>query len=190
MPSPTPSPSPTSSAPVDVSALLAEIDLAADDIPESYVEVPAEDFGLTAESLSDEDFTVSKIVFLMSEESLEFSLALLFPLETTSEQVLFDAAISDPEVLVASLAEGMAGEGVEVTETGSLTGLEDIGDAAAGYGFQYATAGLGMQIDVVIFRRSAAGAMTAVIYLEGRSPQMSAVDLARVVDEEIDAVLK
>ena len=190
-PSPTPVPKATAIVPPrDVAALLAEIEIPPEAIPEAYVEVPADELGLTPESMSDEDFSVSRIVLLLNEASLELSLAMLFPLEGTADQLLFDSAIDEPDLLVTSLVEGMAGEGVEVTEVGSLAGLEGVGDAAAGYGFRYAAEGLVMRVDVVVFRRGPAGAMTAVVYTDGRSPELEAGALARTLDAEISAALE
>lgn len=197
VPSPTPPPSPTSpppptidAGPEDVAAALMAVELPPGAVPETYMEIPADQMGLTSEMLSTEEFTVSKVLLYLSEENLELLMGMLFPLGNTAQQVLFDSAISDPDLLVDSLVTGMAGEGAEVTEIGPIPGLEGIGDSAAGYGFTYSAEGMTMRIDVVVFRRGAAGAMAAVMYMEGRTPQMPVARLSRVIDEQIEEALR
>jgi hypothetical protein len=174
---------------VDVGAVLSEIEVPPDVVPESYTEFSSGDWGITPENF-DERLRVSKIILLMDAGRREVCIAVLFALDSAADQALFDAAVSDPAVLVDSLVQTMAGEGVEVTEIGPVTGLEGLGDAAAGYAFRYEEGGLAVKMDVVIFRRGPAGGMATSLYLEGQDPQLSVKDLAESLDDQFQSAFQ
>ena len=196
VPSPTTTPSPVpptptaTRIPVDVSAVLSEMELPADIVPESYTEFSSGDWGITPENISDDRLTVSKIILLMNADRQEVCMAVLFSLDSAADQALFDAAVSDSDVLVDSLVQTMAGEGVVVAELGPVTGLEGLGDAAAGYAFQYEEGGLAVMVDVIIFRRGPAGAMATSLYLDGQTPQLSVEDLAEALEDQFQAAFE
>jgi hypothetical protein len=173
---------------VDVSALLAEFEVAEGTVPDSYVEVAPEDLGLSMDSIGGEFLTVSKLALYMSDSSLEAAMVMLFSLESEADRVLFDAAVADSEILVDAFVQSLAGDG-SVTQLGPVTGLEGIGDVAAGYAFQYTELGVVVEVQVVVFRHGAAGAMTAIMYLSGQTPQVPVGELARASDEGLAELL-
>ena len=103
---------------------------------------------------------------------------ILSPL-TPAEIARIDAQLSGSEI-VGSLGEAFQGEEITI-----LSGAWGIGDSHLAISMQVSS----MRLDYVVARRGPVLIEVAVMYLNGKEPLVNGVDLARMLDERVIAVV-
>jgi len=100
------------------------------------------------------------------------------------EQSAIDQALSDPDVLSQAMQGGLS-EG-EVSE---LPGSQSIGDSSMGFSMIMSQGSLTMHVEYVVVLRAYVLQEVAFLYLEGVEPVVRAVDLARLLNDRVAAVV-
>lgn len=90
-----------------------------------------------------------------------------------------------PELILSMLITALKATGMANQET--LTGLDDIGDDSIGLTFTTNREGMQLRVDAVIFHRGQQGALAAVIYVVGQQPSVQVEEVARQMDQRIQA---
>ncbi len=185
---PTPTPSPTGPLSVPTpSPDLSRAVLTEEDFPSGFSEMSPEEMGISPEDLSQENFTIESMFVFFSEQQLEFVMGFTALVPSEAEQAGFDIILNQPDILLALFISGMGT--VDILEQEELTGLDDIGDSAAGVTVVANMQGIPMRIDLVVFRRDIVGAFAFVMYLEGSDPEVLIGDVGRKLDARIQSVI-
>ena len=162
--------------------------LALDDLPPGFEEIPPEEFGLSKEDMSDDEFVVENIFLFMQVEPLELIMGfnILFP--NKLDQLSFDVALTQPELFMESFLMAFElGDGNDIKE---LPDLAIYGDASAGFTLA-ADMGMGMvmRMDVAVIRRDIVGAILMIMYIDGEATTVTIDELASKMDERLIEVL-
>ena len=104
---------------------------------------------------------------------------------TRVERIGFDVYLANPEQVANEFAEGADAQAVEL-----ISGAEGIGDSSVGLTFLQASSGIPMRSDAVIVRRDQTVQVALISYPDGGTPEISAVDVARMMDQKIEGALR
>lgn len=162
--------------------------LTLNDLPPGFEEIPPEEFGLSKEDMSDDEFIVENIFLFMQVEPLELIMGfnILFP--SKLDQLSFDVALTQPELFMDSFLMAFElGDGNDIKE---LPDLAIYGDASAGFTLA-ADMGMGMvmRMDVGVIRRDFAGAILMVMYVDGEATTVTIDEIASKMDQRLIEVL-
>ncbi|NIS81557.1 MAG: hypothetical protein GTO14_15445 [Anaerolineales bacterium] len=189
LPTDTPTPLPTdtpTAAPVEPSEValdFSSMELVESDLPPGFDELPVEELGLTAESMSTEDFTIQALFAFWQLDPFEMVMGFLQQLSMI-DQFGFDIAVQNSEELLDAFLEGLGAETVQ--ERKELPPLEGVGDSSAGFTVVTDVEGIGiMRIDFMILRRENVGAYVFIMYLEENAPSIEIGEIAAVLDQRI-----
>jgi hypothetical protein len=111
-------------------------------------------------------------------------------LPTSVDQVGFDMMLGMPELFMSMVAAGFTQQGAEdVQDMKAVPELDDIAEASVGMTALFTVEGAPLRTHLVVFRRSAAGAVVVVMSPDGQDPPVSVGDLARKLDARIVELL-
>lgn len=104
---------------------------------------------------------------------------------TAVERIAFDVYMSNPEMVATEFAGGAGAEEVTL-----IPGSRQIGDSAVGLSFLSDMNGAMMRSDAVIARRDQTIQVVMISYPDGGTPDIAAVDIARIMDQRINEALR
>ena len=170
---------------MDISGLV----LTAADFPDvAFIDVAMEDLGMSASDLSSEDFTVESFFSLLEPQNFEMVMGFTTKVQTMLEKAGFDLVLKQPQILLNSFVGGMGDIGsAEPEEIPELKNA--IGNSSAGMTVLANIEGMGMRIDMLVFRHDTIGAFVITMYIDGQTPPASVKDVATKFDEKIGAFL-
>lgn len=174
---------PTPAGPIEVS-------LQPEDFPPGFEQADPEELGITEESLSAEDYKVENLfVYIYPElENFEMVMGFTMALKGKLQQLGVDMVMEKPDLIIDEVISSM-GATMEVTERQELTGLEGIGDKAAGVSVVADMQGIQFRMDILIFRRGGVLAFAMAMYMEGSIPLISIQEVGQKFDQRIVAAL-
>ncbi len=129
---------------------------------------------------------VVNTVVAMNQNMDAFQVAVAFVLApmTADEITGFDKELSNPENAKTQFASGLGGQAE------FLTGADKIGDKSIGFDLTMDSSGVTLRGELVISRRGVALQMVVLLWLDGATKQVSAVDLANKIDAQFAAIQK
>jgi len=167
---------------------ISGVVLTLEDLPPGFEEIPPEEFGLSKEDMSDDEFFVENIFLFMQVEPIELIMGFSILIPSTLDQLSFDVALTQPELFMDSFLMAFElGDGNDVRE---LPDLAIYGDTSTGF-TSAADMGLGMvmRMDVAVIRRDFVGAILIIMYIDGETPVVTIDEIASKMDERIIEVL-
>jgi hypothetical protein len=159
----------------------SELAIDAQDLPPGFQGMPAEDLAKLKQELSENDLSVESVFAFMEPNNFELLLGLTTPLKNQQSQKDFEQILAEPEVLRELVTDGM-GE-TQIVEQIEIEELDNIGESVAGVTLKLNLEGVPAQLDIVAFRRQSIGAFMFLLYLDGQTPRMPIVNLARILDD-------
>jgi len=168
---------------------LTDLVLKANDFPNvAFTEVSLEEMGMSVDDLNSEDFTVESFFALLESTNFEMVMGFTTQLKSPLNRVGFDLILNQPDTLLESFIGGMGD--VNASEMEELPEFTDtIGDSSAGMTVVADMEGMGMRMEVVVFRHDSIGSFMIVMYLDGQEPPLSLMDAAIKFDEKIGTFL-
>jgi len=116
-----------------------------------------------------------------NDATLEFLAGFALQLDAASIAG-FEVELTDPNILLAVIVSVLQGSGIEAKQPLDVSG---IGDASNGVSFVTSRDGFPVRVDVVVFQRGNLGAVVALAYMDGMTPSVNVVDVARLYDYEL-----
>jgi hypothetical protein len=167
---------------------ISGVGLTLKDLPPGFEEIPPEEFGLSKEDMSDDEFFVENIFLFMQVEPIEFIMGFTILIPSKLDQLSFDVALTQPELFMDSFM--MAFDLGDVNDLKELPDLAIYGDTSAGFTLA-ADTGLGMvmRMDMAVIRRDFAGAILIIMYIDGETPVVTIDEIASKMDERLIEVL-
>lgn len=165
----------------------SQLTIDSQDLPPEFQGMPAEDLAKLKQELRQNDLAVESVFAFMEPNNFELLLGLTTPLKNQQERNDFEQILAKPEVLQKLVTDGM-GE-TEILEQTQIEELDNIGEAVAGVTLKLNLEGVPANLDIVAFRREAIGAFVFLLYLDGQTPRMSIVNLARTLDNRALGIL-
>jgi len=167
---------PDGDRPQDWSQLAIE----ARDLPPGFQGMPAEDIAKLKQELRENDLPVESVFAFMEPNNFELLLGLTTPLKNQQSQTQFEQILQQPEVLRELVTDGMGS--TQILEQVEIDALDDMGESVAGVTLKLNMEGVPAQLDIVAFQRESIGAFMFLLYLDGQTPRMPIVNLARTLD--------
>ena len=182
--SPTQTPPPTQAPKPDISSAV----LTLDDLPSGFEGFSPEEMGISMNDFSDEEFQPEDVFIFINSQDFQMVFGFNFLLTERLDRTAFDIGMSQPEITIPALVDGMGSENVQDEKL--LEGLEDIGEVQIGMTMIADMEGTPAQVDVLMFRRDIIGAMVMSIVLEGQTPNITIHELGRKLDQHIQESLQ
>lgn len=174
---------PTQTPEPDISSAV----LTLDDLPPGFEEYSLEELGMTVDDFRDENFQPEDVFIFINSQDFQMIFGFNFLLTEKFERATFDIGMSQPEVTLPAIVNGMGSENVQNEKL--LEGLEEIGEVQIGMTMTANLESVPAQVDVLMFRRNIVGAMLMSVVLEGQSPNVTIYDLGSKLDEKIQESL-
>ena len=174
---------PTQTPEPDISSAV----LTLDDLPPGFEESSLEDLGMPVDDSRDENFQPEDVFVFINTQDFQMVFGFNFLLTEKFKRATFDIGISQPEITLPAIVNGMGSENVQDEKI--LEGLEDVGEAQIGMTMTANLEGVPAQVDVLMFRRNIVGAMLMSVFLEGQSPNITIHDLGLKLDQNIQESL-
>lgn len=165
----------------------SQLTIDAQDLPPGFQGMPAEDLAELKQELSENDFSVESVFAFMEPNNFELLLGLTTPLQNQQAENEFEQILAEPEVLRKLVTDGM-GE-TAILEQTEIEELDNIGESVAGVTLKLNLEGVPANLEIVAFRREAIGAFVFLLYLDGQTPRMPIVNLARTLDNRAVGIL-
>ena len=162
---------------------LSSAVLTLDDLPPGFEEYTLDEFGISADDFSNEDFQPKDVFIFVNPQDFQIVFGFNSLLTEKIDRAAFDVAMLQPEITLPVLVNGMGPENVHDEKL--LEGMEDIGEVQMGMTMIANMEGVPAQVDVLMFRRNIIGAMVMSIVLEGQSPNITIHDLGLKLDQNI-----
>ena len=168
---------------------LSDLILTPEDFPDvAFSQVSLEEMGMSVDDLNSEDFTVESFFALLEPTNFEMVMGFTTQLNSLLQRTGFDLTLNQPETLLEAFLGGMGDMGA--SDMQELPEFEDtIGDSSAGMSVVADMEGMGMRMDVVVFRRGSVGSFVITMYLDGQEPPVSLMDVATKFDAKIESFL-
>lgn len=112
--------------------------------------------------------------------NLQFALAGLVSPMSSAEQSEIDRAFADPDAAIKTLSDMLGGSGAS-----ELPGAGNIGNSRLAFSMET----MGFRMEYVVARRGPVLVEVACLYKEGKQPLTGAVELARILDDRVAAVV-
>ncbi|HJW84385.1 MAG TPA: hypothetical protein VJ754_08765, partial [Anaerolineae bacterium] len=119
----------------------------------------------------------------------QFAISYLLAPLSRADQTGFDQGVANPEPVLNALAQALTSSGAPSSPPRLLDGTRGIGNTSIGFSLAMRSLGRSFRIDMVIARRAEVAEAVMVMYLDGQPPQVSAVDLARLLDGRVMAIV-
>jgi hypothetical protein len=198
VPSPEPAPVSTSTpagppTQVPTETPLPEPDISSavltlDDLPSGFEEYNLEEMGMSVDDFSDENFRPEEVFIFINPQDFQMVFGFNFLLTERFDRAAFDLGMSQPELTLPALVNGMGSENIQNEKI--LEGMEDVGDVQIGMTMIANMEGMPAQVDILMFRRDVVGAMVMSMVLEGQSPNITLHELGRKLDQHIQKSLQ
>jgi len=111
---------------------------------------------------------------------IQFALAGLVTPISSAEQSMIDRAFSNPDAAIEELSAMIGGSGAS-----ELPGASSIGNSRLAFSMET----MGFRMEYVVARRGPVLVEVAYLYKEGNQPLTGAVELARILDDRVAAVV-
>jgi len=108
---------------------------------------------------------------------------LIAPL-SSEDQAAVDRELSDTEGMNRTMQSGAGGG-----EISKLGGSDNFGDLSIGVTMTAGSGSMKLRVDYIVIRRQTVLEEVAVMYLDGKQPSISAVKVARILDDRVAAVV-
>jgi predicted small secreted protein len=162
------------------------------DLPAGFVTVPSSLLGLENLSIPEAGgVVVPEHVFAFLDQT-QFRVVAGFVQELPNQEAIlaFDQAITPTmQLFLQGLSSGLGMQTEVNYQLQEMTGLEGIGNAAAGATTTIESQQASLQVDVIVFRREQVEAVLMVLYPQGLGQGLSPTGLAETLDQRIEAVL-
>jgi len=170
---PTNTPTITSTPIPDISGVV----LTLEDLPPGFEEIPPEEFGLSTEDMSDDEFIVENIFLFMEVEPLELIMGFNILIPSKIDQLSFDVALTQPEFLMDSFL--LAFELEDIKDLRELPDLTIYGDTSAGFTLAAdMDMGMVMRMEMAVIRRDVVAAILIIMYIDGETPVVTIDEIA------------
>lgn len=164
-----------------------EITLTLDDLPAGFTAMPPSELANLKEQLRQDDINVENVFAFVGEEKFQLIMGIVTRLETQQQQEKFDEVLRDPEQLKSLLAENLDNSPVPPQP---LSGVNNIGDAAAGVSLDVDLDSLLARLEILVFRKDQMGAFIFLLHQQGTTPSHSIGEIARTLDSRAAAALR
>jgi hypothetical protein len=111
-----------------------------------------------------------------------------FLLTDKLDRAAFDVGISQPDITLPALINGMGSENVQDEKI--LEGFDDIGEKQIGMSMIADLEGVPLQMEVLMFRRETVGAIVMSMILEEATPNITLHELGTKLDQNIQESLQ
>ena len=175
---------PTQAPEPDISSAV----LTLEDLPAGFEEISTDEIGITEADFSEEALQPEEIFIFLNSENFQMVFGFNFLLTKTLDRAAFDVAISQPEISLPAMVNGMGSENVQDEKI--IDGFEDIGDAQVGMTMITNMEGVPVRVDVLMFRRDVIGVMVMSMVLDGGDPNITLHDLGLKLDQIIQGSLQ
>jgi hypothetical protein len=175
-----PSLSPRLEQPIAQRSPRSEVILRLEDLPDGFQPMPQSELAALKQELSQDDFQVENVFAFMEQQQFELIMGITTTIADPQERSQFDAALSQPQLLRELLTQGL--DDTEVLDERPLTGLQNIGDVAAGVSMKVNLEDIPARLEILAFRNADLGAFVFVMYLDGAQPVVPIADVARILD--------
>lgn len=175
---------PTEISEMDISSAV----LMLGDLPSGFEEINPEELGMSVDDFSNEDFKPEKVFMFVNSQDFQMVFGFNFLLTNGLDRVGFDMGMSQPELTLPAMVNGMGSENVRDEKL--LEGFEDIGEKRIGMTMVANMEGIPVQVDVLMFRRDVVGAMVMSMTLEGQTPNITIHDLGLKLDQRVQENLQ
>ena len=175
---------PTQIPELDISSAV----LTLDDLPPGFEEFSTEELGMSMDDFSDEDLQPEKVFIFVNSQDFQMIFGFNFLLTERFDRTAFDVAMSQPEITLPAMVNGMGSE--DVQDEKLLEGFEDVGETQIGMTMVADMEGVPVQVDVLMFRRDVVGVMLMSMVLEGQSPNITLHEMGLKLDQRIQEVLQ
>lgn len=176
-----PTAEPTPVPDMDLSGLV----LTPEDFPEvNFSQVSLDEMGMSVDDLNSKEFSVESFFALLEPTNFEMVMGFTTQLNSLLKRTGFDLSLHKPETLLKAFLGG-TGE-TDISQMEELPEFKDtVGDSSAGMTVVADMEGMGMRMDVVVFRRKSIGSLVIAMYLDGQEPPVSLMEAATKFDEKI-----
>jgi hypothetical protein len=161
--------------------------LTLDDLPSGFEEFNPDELSMSLDDFSDEEFQPEEVFIFLDSQDFQMILGFNFLLTERLDRAAFDIGISQPEITLPALVNGMGSENVQDEEI--LEGFEDIGETQIGMTMVANMEGVPVRVDVLMFRRNIIGAMLMSMVLDGDAPNITLHELGLKLDQNIQETL-
>lgn len=172
--------------------------LTLEDLPSGFQELPpsmkaeiASKIEPFKQLLIKDNFPLNNFFAFVEPQKMEVVIGFTGMLPNQAQQGQFDAALEKArqpefEQQIRKLAQKLpSSQEVKVLKYKSLPDLNNLAQLSTGFSLDATVQEMPVNFDVVSFRRSSVGAMTAVIYLTGNKPSVSVKDVATKLDGRV-----
>lgn len=172
--------------------------LTLEDLPSGFQELPPSIKAEIAAKLEPfkqllikDNFPLNNFFAFVEPQKMEVVIGFTGMLSNQAQQGQFDAALQKArqpefEQQIKKLAQKLpSSQEVKVLKYKSLPELNNLAQSSSGFSLDATVQEMPVNFDVVSFRRSSVGAMTAVIYLTGSKPSVSVKDVATKLDGRV-----
>jgi hypothetical protein len=139
--------------------------------------------GMAIEDFSEEDFQPEEVFVFINTQDFQMVFGFNFLLSNKLERAAFDVGISQPDVTLPALINGMGSENVQDEKI--LEGYDDVGDKQIAMSMIANMEDVPFQVEVLMFRRDSVGAIIMSMVMEGKSPNITLYDLGMNLDQNI-----
>jgi len=176
-----PTDEPTETPPLELDLSSAVLTL--EDLPPGFEEYTLEDMGMTIEDFGEDDFQPEEVFVFINTQDFQMVFGFNFLLAKKLEQAAFDVGISQPDVTLPALINGIGSENVQDEKI--LEGYDDIGEKQIAMSMIADMEGTSVQVDVLMFRRDIIGAMVLSMNLEEQTPIITIHELGQKLDQRV-----
>ncbi|MGI8504713.1 MAG: hypothetical protein ACR2LR_26815 [Hassallia sp.] len=172
--------------------------LTLEDLPAGFQELPpsmkaeiASKIEPFKQLLIKDNFPLDNFFAFVEPQKMEVIFGFTGMLSNQAQQGQFDAALQKArqpefEQQIKKLAQKLpSSQQVKVLKYKSLPDLSNLAQLSTGFSLDATIQEMPVKFDVVSFRRSSVGAMTAVLYLTGNKPSVSVKDVATKLDGRV-----
>jgi hypothetical protein len=121
---------------------------------------------------------------VVDPQNLQFIVSGLIAPLSTADQAAIDRELSDTEGLNEALQSGAF-----TGKISKLGGSENFGDLSIGITMTISSGSVTLRMDYIVIRRQTVLEEIAVMYLDGKQPAISALNVARILDDRVAAVV-
>jgi hypothetical protein len=192
-----PAPAPTIQQPAQPTS--SAVKLTVEDLPPGFQELPPEVTAQIAtrleafrKQLAQANIKPEDFFAFINPETFQLVMGVTGELPDQAAQTKFDNNVQQfqkPEVQQQLLSQLQASlksfKGIEVLDYKPLPALNNVANASTGFSLGLKMQDQPLQIDMATFRRNRAAAFTAVMYMNGETPQVGVKDLATKLDNRI-----
>jgi hypothetical protein len=168
---------------------LTDLVLTSQDFPDAaFANISLADMGMSEADLNSEEFTVESFFALLESTNFEMVMGFTTLLKSPLDRAGFDLVLNQPNILLDSFLGGMGD--MSANDPEELPEFTDtVGDSSAGMTVVTDAEGMAMRIDMVVFRNDSIGAFLITMYLEGQTPPVPLMDVAKKFDGKIETFL-